>query len=130
MTVLLLHKEVPSMNVRERMHWRAQRREVTAWELLIRAQRVPGTLPIATGKMAVHIHAYRRQRTRDEANLIGGCKGLIDGLVRAGLLVDDSRQWATFTYAEDVASKSPTRKPCTRIQITPSESTDTQENKA
>lgn len=116
------------MNVRERMHWRAQRREVTHWTILIRA--AVGRLCPPNGKMAVHIHAFRRQRTRDEANLIGGCKGLIDGLVRAGLLVDDSRQWATFTYAEDVASKTPTRRPSTRITITPAESTANQEKKA
>jgi hypothetical protein len=115
---ILIHKEVPSMNVRERMHWRAQRREVSTWEAMLRAASTPSLWQRMVGTRAVvHIHAFRRQRTRDEANLIGGCKGLIDGLVRAGLLVDDSREWATFTYVEDVASKSPTRKPCTRILI-------------
>lgn len=126
MIALLLPKEVPSMNVRERMHWRAQRREVKAWELLARA--AAAGQPRAGGKVLVHIHAFRRQRTRDEANLVGGCKGLIDGLVRAGLLVDDSREWASFTYAEDVASKSPTRQPCVRITITPAATAATQEN--
>lgn len=113
----LIPVEVPSMNKRERMHWAQQRREVSTWtRWLLYAQR-PGGMDRATGKRLVHIHAFRRQRCRDEANLIGGCKGLIDGLVRAGLLVDDDRAHASFTYAEDVASKSPTRKPCTRITI-------------
>lgn len=114
---LLIPLEVPSMNKRERMHWAQQRREVSGWTQWLMYAMRPGRLDVATGKRRVHIHAFRRQRCRDEANLIGGCKGLIDGLVRAGLLVDDDRAHATFTYAEDVASKSPTGKPCTRIQI-------------
>lgn len=114
---LLLPLEIPSQNTRERWHWARQRREVSAWAYWLKATMRPGTADLARGKRIVRIHAFRRQRTRDEANLIGGCKGLVDGLVRAGLLVDDSRQWASFTYAEDVASKSPTRKACTRIEI-------------
>ncbi len=114
---LLIPAEVPSQNKRERWHWSKQRREVSGWERWFAYAMRPGRLDVATGKRKVHIHAFRRQRCRDEANLIGGCKGLIDGLVRAGLLVDDDRAHATFTYAEDVASKSPTGKPCTKITI-------------
>lgn len=114
-----LPKEVPSQNTRDKMHWRARGREVDDWELLARSACRPSQLVPATVKMAVRIHAFRRRRCADEANLIGGCKGLIDGLVRVGLIKDDSREWASFTYAEDVASKSPTRKPCVRVTIEP-----------
>jgi hypothetical protein len=114
---LLIPVEVPSQNKRERWHWSKQRREVSGWERWFAYTMRPGRLDVATGKRKVHINAFRRQRCRDEANLIGGCKGLIDGLVRAGLLVDDDRAHATFTYAEDVASNSPTKKPCTRVLI-------------
>ena len=114
---LLIPLETPSANTRERWHWSQQRREVTRWEKwFVYAQR-PGGMDRAHGKRTVRIHAFRRRRCSDEANFVSGCKGLIDGLVRAGLLVDDDRAHATFTYAEDVASKSPTRKPCTRILI-------------
>lgn len=37
-------------------------------------------------------------RTMDDDNLIGGLKPARDGLVDAGLIVDDSPKWATFTY--------------------------------
>ena len=114
---LLIPLETPSANTRERWHWSQQRREVSRWEKwFIYAQR-PGGMDRAHGKRTVRIHAFRRRRCSDEANFLSGCKGLIDGLVRAGLLVDDSRELATFAYAEDVASKSPTKKPCTRVQI-------------
>ncbi len=115
---LLIHLETPSLNTRERWHWSRQRREVTAWTQQFTYAQRPGGMDRAIGKRLVVITSFRKQRCRDEANLIGGCKGMIDGLVRAGLLVDDSIKLATFTYAQDVASKSPTGQPCTRIIIT------------
>lgn len=115
---LLIPMETPSANVRERWFWPQQRREVSSWEKWFRYAQRPGGLDKATGKRLVHIHAFRKRRCSDEANFVSGCKGLIDGLVRAGLLVDDKRECAIFTYAEDVASKGPTGKPCTRILIT------------
>lgn len=71
----------------------------------------------AKGKRKVYITAFRTQRCRDIGNLIGGAKSLIDGLVHAKLLVDDSTKWAEFVYHQEVASKSPTGKPCTTILI-------------
>jgi hypothetical protein len=118
MIELLIHMETPSLNSRERWHWARQRKEVTDWAKWFTYSQRPGGLDKAIGKRSVAIISYRKQRCRDEANLIGGCKGMIDGLVRSGLLVDDSIKLATFTYAQDVASKSPTKKPCTRIVIT------------
>ncbi len=43
-----------------------------------------------------------RRLLRDTANLIGGCKPIIDGLVRGGLLVDDSDRWMRATYAQRI----------------------------
>lgn len=114
---LLIPMEVPSQNVRERWHWSRQRREVKTWAKWFVFLRRNSDLDKATGKRLVKIHAFRRQRIKDEANLVGGCKGLVDGLVQAGLLVDDDRKNVTITYGQDVASKSPTRKPCTAIVI-------------
>lgn len=111
--------QIHGANKRERWHWAQQRREVSAWEIQARAfLRVK-----ATTKQHVTITSFRRQRFHDEANLIGGCKGPIDGLVRAGLLVDDSTTWATFTYRQQTLAHSPLGylQPCTVIEITPAE---------
>jgi hypothetical protein len=112
--------QIPGQNKRERWHWAKQRREVSGWEVQFRALTSPASLaPYTAKKLHVTITSYRRQRFHDEANLIGGCKGLVDGLVRAGVLVDDSTTWATFTYRQETLAKSPLGylQPCTVVEI-------------
>lgn len=106
---------IPGANVRERQHWSKQRAEVSRWAMWFRS--LTTACQAAKGKRRVRIVSYRIQRFRDHANLVGGCKGLIDGLVRAGLLVDDSIPLMEATYEQDVASASPERTACTLIEI-------------
>ena len=136
--LLVLPKEVPSQNKRERWHWRVQRREVRDWELLAAsatdAQRVGAwsSQPLVgncsdllyrhdtwTGftKRTVCITSYRARLLTDHANLVGGCKGLIDGLVRAGLLVDDADEWMSATYFQELRSHpcNPTPKTASTV---------------
>lgn len=115
MTTFILPCDIPSQNKRERWHWSKQRAEVKRWATLFR-DGSQGLRP-PTGKRHVSITSYRRQRCRDMANLVGGCKGLIDGLVRAGVLLDDSIALMEATYAQEVVSRSPTGKPCTVVAI-------------
>jgi hypothetical protein len=58
--------------------------------------------PPATGKRRVTWERILgpRQREFDEPNLIGGLKPLLDGMVRAGLLVDDSPRWYEGVYRQ------------------------------
>lgn len=74
-------------------------------------------VPKATGRRSLHIVAYRKQRCADIGNLIGGAKACIDGLVDAGLLVDDRDTKACITYEQHSAGKSPTKKPHTILRI-------------
>ena len=139
MTALLLviAKDITSQNVRERMHWRRQREEVRRWCAMcakatdakrvgVWASRVlspdiPGKSSYlyrhdswtGFGKRAVRITSYRARLLTDHANLVGGCKGLIDGLVRAGLLVDDADAWMSATYFQELRSN-----PCNPIPKT------------
>lgn len=117
--IIHLPIQVSGQNKRERWHWAQQRREVSMWTARAGYAFLAQGLPPATGKRHVSITSYRKQRFRDEGNLVGGCKGLIDGLVRAKVLVDDSTKWATFEYRQDLASNSPLGRgvPCTSIQI-------------
>ena len=41
-----------------------------------------------------------RCREFDRDNLVGGCKVVVDALVRAGLLVGDSEEWAEVHYEQ------------------------------
>lgn len=94
---------LPSQNVRERQHW-ALRRKIERWmEWSIRQQISVGDTTTSR-RRTVRVTSYRRQRITDVANLIGGAKGLIDCLVRAGLLVDDSDRWASISYHQRLRS--------------------------
>jgi hypothetical protein len=100
---LLLAGLLPSQNVRERQHWAARRRQEARWSQAIRCQ--VGLDDIATSRRrSVRVVSYRSRRITDYANLIGGAKGLIDCLVRAGLLVDDSDRWCSISYHQRLRS--------------------------
>ena len=55
--------------------------------------------------MFVKITRFAKQRL-DEGNFVGGCKALVDILVRAGLAEDDSPDWISIEY-EQVRSIDP-----------------------
>lgn len=125
--------EIPSQNETEKgrsrfARWGKTKARRNLWRMLCASGMAQAGIPPATGPRLVHVVAYRRQRCKDIANLIGGAKACIDGMVDAGLLLDDQDSKARITYEQDVASASPTRQPCTRITVTPAESTATQES--
>ncbi len=105
MTTIAIPYCVPSLNKTSRQHWSCRKRDVDMCTNLLRVY--GGHCPQATGKRKVHIISYRRQRCTDEANYIGGCKSLIDAIVRRGLLVDDRDKLASFTYEQRVMSQMP-----------------------
>ena len=129
--------EIPSQNVTEKgRNWRGRAAKTKArrnlWRMLCASGMAQAGIPRATGPRLVHVVAYRRQRCKDIANLIGGAKACIDGMADAGLMQDDRDSKARITYQQDVASASPTRQPCTLIHVeditTPADSTATQES--
>lgn len=48
-------------------------------------------------------------RELDRDNLIGGCKGLIDSLTKAGYLKDDKPEWCVVTYNSEPCKKGQER---------------------
>lgn len=116
--VLRLPLTIPSQNVRDRWHWRGRHAEMLNWHLVLRAYvRASRTqLPAPVGKRRVHIVSIRRQRCRDDANLRGGAKGLVDAIVRTGLLRDDSDAFARITYAQETLQG---RQPQTIVTVWP-----------
>lgn len=113
--------EIPSQNALKGRNWRAvaaatkRRRAAWAWACAAAMRKVG--CPPAKGPRSLHIIAYRRQRCRDIANLIGGAKACIDGLVDAGLLVDDSDKLAEISYDQRALKRSPTKRACTQIIV-------------
>lgn len=120
--ILVIPYNVPSLNKTSRQHWRSRVRDVNLCAALCRKH--GWELSWAKGRRLVAITAYRRQRCHDIQNLIGGCKSLNDGLVKAGLIVDDSDRWATFAYRQFILSQMPVelvekygRRPLTVIEL-------------
>lgn len=121
-TIQIPH-EIPSQNTTGiGRTWQARASGIkklrTLWRLVTGNQMRLAFAPRATGPRSMHIIAYRTQRCADIANLIGGAKSCIDGMVDAGLLLDDRDSLARITYEQQVASKSPTKKKHTTIIVT------------
>lgn len=119
---LILSYEVPSQNVTMRSHWRSlnnQNKRILHQIMVCVNSQVH---PVADGPQTVRVMAYRKQRIKDHANLVGGAKGLIDCLKRARLIVDDCDSLMTATYEQRVCGHSENPhpgRPCTVIEIEP-----------
>jgi hypothetical protein len=116
--------EIPSQNTTDRgrtHHARAAKKRGirNAWALYTRSEMNRLGVPAPDGPRRLHIIAYRTQRCHDTSNLIGGAKACVDGMADAGLVLNDRDSLAHITYEQQVASKSPTRRPHTTIQIDP-----------
>ena len=114
--------EIPSQNVTEKgRNWRGRAAKTKArrwaWNVACRQEMARAGIHIATAPRFIHITAYRKRFCSDIANLIGGSKACVDGLVDAGLLLDDRDSKAGNTYAQALASAHPSKKPCTVIGI-------------
>ena len=112
---------IPSQNVRERQHWAKRSRDGKKCEVMIRVR--SRHIPKATGRRRLKIISYRRRKMPDDANLRGGCKGLVDACVRAGLLLDDRDSLALIEYEQHTLAWTPpeleryAKKGCTTIEV-------------
>lgn len=93
-----LAQRTPSLNQWQRWHWakRARYKKRLAAEVAIlscgqRLEAVP---------MFVRITRHS-PRKLDYDNLAGGCKPLVDALVKAALVVDDTCDWVVVEYLQD-----------------------------
>lgn len=80
----------PPLSLNDRGHWAARARRIkevrAVAAALTRAQHIP-----AAAKVAVHLdYVPRDRRRRDEDNLVGTFKACCDGIVDAGVVVDDA----------------------------------------
>lgn len=120
---ITIPREVPSQNETEKgrcrfARWRKTKERRNTWRVLCASEMNRAGIIRATGKRHLHILAFRRQRCADIANLIGGAKSCIDGLVDAGLMVDDRDARARITYDQSTLRFSPiTKTPCTVITV-------------
>lgn len=108
--------EVPSLNALMRMHHRVRTRERNALAAQVLAQVAgrhgrPEPRPVPR---RVHYRCYRRQRIKDEDNLVGGTKMIQDVLAQVGLVWADERYWLLPSYEQHTAGRT---MPRTEIEI-------------
>lgn len=121
---IVIPLEIPSQNETEkgRTHWaraRATKLVRCAWYYATVAAMASAGVYRAVGTRALHVVAYRKRLCLDIANVIGGAKACVDGMVDAGLLVDDRDAKARITYQQEPARLSPLGKgvPCTVVVV-------------
>lgn len=94
---LRIETATPSQNTRDHQHPMVRHKEKGAWWWWIRGARGFLDIPRATTRRRLTIERHARTVPQDEANVHGGCKGIVDDLVQLGLLVNDSPQWIEHT---------------------------------
>lgn len=102
---------VTQLSLNDRQHWAVKAKHVKPWReaalVLARQQRIP-----ACSRIKVELHYVPAQeRRRDPDNLIACLKPLVDGLVDAGIVPDDTDQYVerTFPIVHKAQATLPTR---------------------
>lgn len=101
--IIKIPYNIPSQNVTSRRHWTKDNAEKNRCASLISA--CMRNKFEHQGKVAVSITSVRKKKISDKANLIGGAKYLIDGLVKARAIEDDSDAHVEIIYHQMVAKK-------------------------
>lgn len=113
---IMILRPTPSQNTREGQHFMTRHKDKGVWWWLIRGAEGFLSIPRATGKRRLTIERHARTVPQDEANVHGGCKGLVDDLVQLGLFKDDSPAWIEHGKPLHVPLK-PKEKPYTVLII-------------
>jgi len=93
--------EIKSQNKTTYRHWTAHRDDRNEWEQLIAVHmRAVCGKKYKVSKWRITRMLGRGRRRFDHANLVGGCKGLVDCLVRRKIIVDDSPQHFECDYRQ------------------------------
>jgi Holliday junction resolvase RusA-like endonuclease len=99
---LVLEEATPSLNTVNKMHWARRHRLRGQWQWLVKAAVLNDRIQVKVIPAArITVERYS-PRKLDHDNLVGGCKQLIDSLVREGFLVDDSPAHLTANYVQHV----------------------------
>jgi hypothetical protein len=90
MIVLDIHESTPSLNVSQNLHWVKRHQLRHKWGWLIRAARLEARVypkePLRKARLTFERWG---PKLLDHDNHVGGCKPVVDSLVREGLILDD-----------------------------------------
>lgn len=113
MIELTIPEPTPSLNPMLRQFWSKRHKDQKRWRWLVRAARLNAnyhpTQPLQKARVTVTRHG---KRILDTDNLYGGVKGLVDLLVKEGILANDTPE-----HVELVTKQQKTKAPKTVVQI-------------
>jgi len=93
--------EIPSQNQYARRHWSQAAREAKDWRTLVSVlmRELSGlSLPYSVWHFTRLVP--KRGRFYDHANLVGGCKGLVDALTDNRIIQDDNIKCFSASYSQ------------------------------
>ena len=100
---MILVVEIPlptlSLNKLQRMHWAERAKLRDQYEQLFRMASSPLHRCLRREFRAVKIERHA-VRLMDHDNFVGGCKPLVDALVRTHLIWDDSPEYVEVNYVQ------------------------------
>jgi hypothetical protein len=95
---LTIPRLAPSLNRALRMHWSARKREQAAWDALV-LQALSGSRP-KMERARVEITRFYAKHALDKDGAYGAQKPVIDALVHAGIIPDDSPEHIELTVLQ------------------------------
>jgi Holliday junction resolvase RusA-like endonuclease len=103
MTITLsLDKATPSLNELKGLHWSRMHKLRGEWQWLVKAAVLNDRVTVKLlPKARITIERYGPRRL-DHDNLVGGCKQLVDSLVREGFVKDDSPDHLVTQYFQHI----------------------------
>lgn len=104
------------LNSNQRLHRMVKARRVASWRKAARdaAEVHPGWVPFECPvRITVTIHKTRAGRW-DAGNLYPTAKAIVDGLVDAGVIPDDSNEWVT---GPDMRAGEKRAEPCVVVRV-------------
>lgn len=99
MLVIEIPLPTPSLNKLQRMHWAQRKRLRDQYERIIRSCRRSSDRVKRQQFRCVKIERHSARRL-DHDNFVGGCKPLVDALVRAAVIWDDSPEYLEANYIQ------------------------------
>lgn len=107
------------MSANARKHWSARHRITKYWRQLAQLLVKQNRIPALTSARIVVTFSFGDQRRRDSANFYPVAKAIVDGIVDAGVLVDDSDK---YVEGPDSRRDDPST-PMIRVDLLPQEKT-------
>ena len=109
---------VPANMMNVKMHWAEKAKWKKAWEeevlwAVYKNRKKFGKLPLQYAKVKIIFHHIK---VFDKDGMYSAAKPIVDGLVKAGVIVDDSPRYIDLTVTQKKANK--VIEQCVEIKIT------------